>query len=159
MGLTKVRLFEEDVASRANPKIVRVIVTNPQGQVLICERPKQDMAGGLWNFPGGKAAFGEAPEIEAIREAYDEVGIRLETVSLFHIWRFTTNQPPDWDSYYYIAGELSPEQLHNLTLNPEAAASMAFVGPDDLDKYQFIPGDKDVLVAFFAQVTEQNTAS
>ena len=48
---------------------------DPDGRVLIAERPAgKDMAG-LWEFPGGKVEKGERPEDTIIRELQEELGI------------------------------------------------------------------------------------
>ena len=55
---------------------VAAAVVEREGQVL-CARRKPDLvAGGLWEFPGGKVEPGEAPEACLARELEEEFGVK-----------------------------------------------------------------------------------
>ena len=48
---------------------------DPDGRVLVSQRPAGKMMAGLWEFPGGKVESGERPEQTLIRELNEELGI------------------------------------------------------------------------------------
>ena len=48
---------------------------DPDGRVLIAQRPVGKPMAGLWEFPGGKVETGELPEDCLIRELREELGI------------------------------------------------------------------------------------
>jgi 8-oxo-dGTP diphosphatase len=48
---------------------------DPDGRVLIAQRPPQKAMAGLWEFPGGKVEPGERPEETVIRELKEELAI------------------------------------------------------------------------------------
>ena len=48
---------------------------DPDGRVLIAQRPQGKPMAGLWEFPGGKVEPGERPEQSLIRELKEELGI------------------------------------------------------------------------------------
>jgi 8-oxo-dGTP diphosphatase len=50
-------------------------LVDPDGRVLITQRPEGKQLAGLWEFPGGKVEAGERPEIALIRELNEELGI------------------------------------------------------------------------------------
>ena len=50
---------------------------DPDGRVLIAERPAGKPMAGLWEFPGGKIEAGERPEETLIRELNEELGIEV----------------------------------------------------------------------------------
>jgi 8-oxo-dGTP diphosphatase len=51
---------------------------DPDGRVLIAQRPPEKQMGGLWEFPGGKIETGERPEDCLIRELKEELGIAVK---------------------------------------------------------------------------------
>ena len=52
-----------------------VALVDPDGRVLLSQRPNgKDMAG-LWEFPGGKVEANESPENALIRELEEELGV------------------------------------------------------------------------------------
>ena len=52
-----------------------VALIDPDGRVLLAERPAGKSMAGLWEFPGGKVEPGETPEAALIRELHEELGI------------------------------------------------------------------------------------
>lgn len=48
---------------------------DPDGRVLLAQRPEGKTLAGLWEFPGGKVETGETPEACLIRELREELGI------------------------------------------------------------------------------------
>lgn len=52
-----------------------VALIDPDGRVLLAQRPEGKSMAGLWEFPGGKVEDGETPEDALIRELHEELGI------------------------------------------------------------------------------------
>lgn len=52
-----------------------VALIDPEGRVLLAQRPEGKSMAGLWEFPGGKVEPGETPEAALIRELHEELGI------------------------------------------------------------------------------------
>ena len=50
---------------------------DPDGRVLVAQRPEGKSLAGLWEFPGGKVEPGERPEDALIRELHEELGITV----------------------------------------------------------------------------------
>ena len=48
--------------------VVAAALVDPDGRVLIAQRPEHKNMGGLWEFPGGKLEAGETPEAALVRE-------------------------------------------------------------------------------------------
>ena len=55
--------------------VVACALVDPDGRVLMAQRPEGKHLAGLWEFPGGKVAPGETPEAALIRELAEELGI------------------------------------------------------------------------------------
>jgi 8-oxo-dGTP diphosphatase len=55
--------------------VVAVALIDPDGRVLVAQRPAGKAMAGLWEFPGGKVEPGETPEAALVRELREELGI------------------------------------------------------------------------------------
>jgi 8-oxo-dGTP diphosphatase len=55
--------------------VAAVALIDPDGRVLLAQRPEGKTMAGLWEFPGGKVEDGETPEAALIRELHEELGI------------------------------------------------------------------------------------
>ena len=62
--------------------VVAVALLDPDGRVLIAQRPEGKQLAGLWEFPGGKVEPGERPEETLIRELDEELGIAVKEACL-----------------------------------------------------------------------------
>ncbi|HEX4302311.1 MAG TPA: (deoxy)nucleoside triphosphate pyrophosphohydrolase [Rhizomicrobium sp.] len=68
---------------------------DPDGRVLIAQRPPGKAMAGLWEFPGGKVEPGERPEETVIRELAEELGITVKEPCLAP-FTFTSHTYPDF---------------------------------------------------------------
>ena len=55
--------------------VAALALVDPDGRVLLAQRPAGKHLEGLWEFPGGKLRQGETPEAALIRELKEELGI------------------------------------------------------------------------------------
>jgi A/G-specific adenine glycosylase len=72
------------VAKKAPVPHVQVAVAllfDEAGRVLLQRRPDDALLGGLWEFPGGKIAPGEAPDAACVRECREELGVEVQVVA------------------------------------------------------------------------------
>ena len=51
---------------------------DPDGRILLAQRPQGKAMAGLWEFPGGKIETSETPEAALIRELREELGIAVK---------------------------------------------------------------------------------
>ena len=71
-----------------------------EGKVLLIQNSYNHY--GKWNLPGGRVEKGEAPEIAAVREVKEELGIELQEVSKLGEY-FTTKEYKRDTVYFYLA--------------------------------------------------------
>ncbi|MGZ5497641.1 MAG: NUDIX domain-containing protein [Candidatus Aminicenantales bacterium] len=57
-------------------KVVTAAVIERDGKVLVARRKPELVAGGMWEFPGGKLEEGEEPRKCLERELEEELGVR-----------------------------------------------------------------------------------
>jgi len=119
-------------------RTVTAAVIERDGKVLVARRKPDLVAGGLWEFPGGKLEAGETPEQGLARELAEELGVptrigeRLCTVPFsgeiasFELVVFQT--------------ELLGEDLR-LTDHDE----IRWLAPGDMDEAEFSKPDRPVV--------------
>lgn len=56
-------------------EVVAAVLTQPDGRVLLAQRPPGKVFAGYWEFPGGKVEAGETLESALARELHEELGI------------------------------------------------------------------------------------
>ena len=56
--------------------VVAAALCDPQGRILIAQRPATKHMAGRWEFPGGKVAAAETEPQALLRELYEELGVR-----------------------------------------------------------------------------------
>lgn len=70
-------------------------LVDPDGRVLLAQRPPGKSMAGLWEFPGGKVEAGERPEDALIRELHEELGITVREPCLAPL-SFASHTYPDF---------------------------------------------------------------
>jgi 8-oxo-dGTP diphosphatase len=58
-------------------EVVGAVIEDAQGLILCALRGPGRALAGLWEFPGGKLADGESPEMALIREIHEELGCAI----------------------------------------------------------------------------------
>src|SRR5471032_2726473 len=75
--------------------VVAVALVDPDGRVLMAQRPEGKSMAGLWEFPGGKVQAGETPEAALVRELTEELGIDTSESCLAPL-AFASHRYPDF---------------------------------------------------------------
>ena len=103
--------------------------------VLLIKRVKNDRT--YYVFPGGRAEQGETPEMTAMREAYEELGVQVKLDDCFETVCFSEVQ-----QYYFLAtivgGELGTGQAEEFTTG-EGTYELEWLPVEELNKYPIIP--------------------
>jgi ADP-ribose pyrophosphatase YjhB (NUDIX family) len=90
------------------------IASRPDGRILLTRRayaPWRD----LWCAPGGFCDHHERPEDAAVRETFEETGVRIRITRLLGIWVDAyaddiRDEKADWISVAYFAAEAIAEE-------------------------------------------------
>ena len=92
--------------------VFAAIIENPQGQLLIAERPPNKAWAGYWEFPGGKIEAGESHEAALLRELREELGLALEGETLTHYYHGNRGAEVILDFYHILlTRDVAPQSL------------------------------------------------
>jgi 8-oxo-dGTP diphosphatase len=69
-------------------KVAAAVITRPDGEVLLAQRPRGRAYAGYWEFPGGKLEPGETPRHALDRELAEELGLTVRRAAPWLVQRF-----------------------------------------------------------------------
>ncbi|HJW40241.1 MAG TPA: (deoxy)nucleoside triphosphate pyrophosphohydrolase [Rhizomicrobium sp.] len=109
---------------------------DPDGRVLIAQRPPGKAMAGLWEFPGGKIEPGERPEETVIRELAEELGIVVSEPCLAP-FTFASHLYSD----FHLLMPLYVCRRWEGTPMPREHSALKWARPRDLAQYPMPPAD------------------
>ena len=111
-------------------------LVDPDGRVLIAQRPVGKQMGGLWEFPGGKMEQGERPEETLIRELSEELGITVKEECLAPL-TFASHSYAD----FHLLMPLYICRRWEGMPQPTEHQAIKWVRPKELTNYPMPPAD------------------
>jgi 8-oxo-dGTP diphosphatase len=111
-------------------------LVDPDGRVLLAQRPEGKPMAGLWEFPGGKVETGERPEETLIRELEEELGIVVKEACLAPL-TFASHTYPD----FHLLMPLYVCRRWDGTVIAKEGQRLAWVRPNRLREYPMPPAD------------------
>jgi 8-oxo-dGTP diphosphatase len=126
-----------------------VILFNRKGELLLLLRDNIPTIGhpDHWNIVGGVIEEGERPEEAALREAQEEIGVRLDGVSLFRLYSIG-GPGRDKPVPLYVYWSCLDKGLTELTLGEGQA--MRFFPREELSTLRIVPHAVGILQEFLA---------
>ena len=117
-----------------------VALVDPDGRVLLSQRPNgKDMAG-LWEFPGGKVEANENPEDALIRELEEELGILTWNSCLAPLTFASHNY-----TKFHLLMPLFICRKWEGTPFPKEQQKLNWVRPIDMKNYPMPPADTPII--------------
>ncbi|MFC6880434.1 MULTISPECIES: NUDIX domain-containing protein [Actinomadura] len=110
---------------------VHVLLLDAEGRVLLMERANTGYADGRAGVPSGHLERGESVLAAAIREAEEEVAVRLRPDDLRFVHVSHRSGPGEEDrvGFFFAAARWDGEPVNN---EPEKCAGIWWSDPDDL---------------------------
>ena len=71
--------------------VVQIMTINNNGEILLTQRVPEKTSGGRWECSGGCAISGETSRSAAVRELFEETGIRTSPDEIELEWSITTD--------------------------------------------------------------------
>lgn len=121
--------------------VAAIALIDPDGRVLIAQRPEGKSMAGLWEFPGGKVEEGEIPEAALIRECKEELGIDI-TAACLAPFAFASHS---YEKFHLLMPLYLCRKWEGLVQGMEGQRTK-WVKIGDLNEYPMPPAD-DPLVA------------
>lgn len=113
-----------------------VALIDPEGRVLLAQRPEGKSLAGLWEFPGGKVEPGESPEAALIRELREELGIETKASCLAPL----TFASHAYENFHLLMPLFACRRWEGIPQAQEGQV-LAWVRPERLRDYPMPPAD------------------
>lgn len=113
---------------------------DPDGRVLIAQRPEGKTMAGLWEFPGGKVEAGEQPEQTLIRELHEELGITVKQECLAPL-TFASHSYPE----FHLLMPLYVCRRWEGFVEAREKQRLKWVRPSELRNYPMPPADEPLI--------------
>ncbi|MEM9708316.1 MAG: (deoxy)nucleoside triphosphate pyrophosphohydrolase [Pseudomonadota bacterium] len=113
-----------------------VALVDPDGRILLAQRPEGKSMAGLWEFPGGKVEPDETPESALIRELDEELGINTWASCLAPL-TFASHR---YESFHLLMPLFACRKWEGAP-QPQEGQALKWVRPKDLRDYPMPPAD------------------
>src|SRR3954470_10255039 len=120
--------------------VAAVALIDPDGRVLLAQRPAGKPMAGLWEFPGGKVEPGERPEETLIRELHEELGITVREPCLAPL----TFASHAYERFHLLMPLYACRRWEGL-VQPREGQALKWVRPRDLRAYPMPPADEPLI--------------
>jgi 8-oxo-dGTP diphosphatase len=120
--------------------VVACALIDPDGRILIAQRPQGKSMAGLWEFPGGKIEAGERPEQSLIRELREELGIAVKEECLAPL-TFASHLYPD----FHLLMPLYVCRRWEGIVTAQEQQKLKWVRPGELKNYPMPPADEPLI--------------
>jgi 8-oxo-dGTP diphosphatase len=115
-------------------------LVDPDGRVLLAQRPSGKPMAGLWEFPGGKVEEGERPEETLIRELKEELDITVKEACLAPL-TFASHSYPD----FHLVMPLYVCRRWEGSVKAKEGQKLAWVRANRLREYPMPPADEPLV--------------
>jgi 8-oxo-dGTP diphosphatase len=119
-------------------KVAAAVITDHQGQILICQRGSGGSCEYLWEFPGGKKENGESLEECLIRECQEELEISIKVLRL--LTQNSYAYPDKTIHFFFFKATIIHGQLKT-----NVHRQALWVNRSELNNFEFCPADKPVV--------------
>jgi len=113
-----------------------VALIDPDGRVLLAQRPEGKSMAGLWEFPGGKVEQGETPEAALVRELNEELGIDTWESCLAPL----TFASHSYDDFHLLMPVFACRKWNGI-VTPQEGQKLAWVRPNKMRDYPMPAAD------------------
>lgn len=84
------------------PTFATLCYLRHEGKVLLLRKARGLFGEGKWNAPGGKLLRGENPSTGAVREMYEETGLKVGGLSFYGLLNFFLGEAKELDQTVFV---------------------------------------------------------
>lgn len=119
------------------------LVINDKNEILVDCRKGQyvDEKNPVWELPGGRIEFGEAPEEAVVREVFEETGYQVEIIKMIpkvysHIFHY-----PNCEQHTLVYTYLCRlKTLERVVTQDEEVACIRWIKLEEVCQFHWLPG-------------------
>ena len=125
--------------------VVRLIIPDAMGRVLILRRALDSTDGGRWCLPGGKMDYGDTVEQAAIRELQEETSLRATKLRFLF---YQDSLPPAPGRMHCLNLYLECSAEGEVVLNDESTQA-AWISREEVPRYQLSFRNDEALLRYW----------
>ena len=120
--------------------VAAVALIDPDGRVLLAQRPEGKSMAGLWEFPGGKVEAHETPEACLMREIEEELGISTWASCLAPL----TFASHAYDDFHLLMPLFACRKWAGI-IQPREGQRLSWVRVREMANYPMPPADRPLI--------------
>lgn len=111
LGRTLLRDGDTKVPEGEFHEVVNILSINKAGRILITKRHPDKPYGSMWEISGGSVLAGEAPLDGAVRELFEETGLKAAPEDLRYMGQIIRERSGCIHNFYLFEGDFSEEDI------------------------------------------------
>jgi 8-oxo-dGTP diphosphatase len=127
--------------------VVRLILINDSGKVLVLRRKNTRFNEGDWCLPGGKVDYGQSLQEAVTTELKDETSLKLLSSTFLF---YQDSLPQTKDDLHFINLYFRCEFSGDISLNDESS-EYAWISEPELNNYNLVFGNNEALKKYWNQ--------
>jgi len=131
--------------------VVRLIIPNTEGKVLILKRHNSEYAAGQWCLPGGKVDYGDTVEETVVKELREETALTCTSMNFLF---FQNSLPLTEGKMHCINLYFECTAEGEIALNEESS-EYAWIGPSELAKFDIAFRHDLGLIRYWQEKTQK----
>lgn len=128
---------------------VAICLCELNGELLFLKTHSSKLEGGRWSAPGGKLEKGESPEEGALRELFEETGIRASPPQLLYLGQFYARSPHADFVVHLFKIFLNKKPL-TIELSPSEHVAFIWTSPTEALKLPLMHGADECLKMIYS---------
>lgn len=135
--------------SKYSIPVVRAIIQNEHGQILLLKRDNTASGNGSWCLPGGKVDYGQTVEEAVAAEINEELSLDLVDAEFYFFQNSLPTEPggPHYINFYFHCTVQGDIELN------EESSEYSWIAAQDMHKFHIVFRNDEALVRHFNDLT------